>query len=368
MSETQGVLGLHTFLDEKTLRDLRESNAVVALIDADIPAYSVSFTCEKEASWNHVERTHDAFMRKQILACEASHYIGFLTNGGLNYRLEVAKTRPYKGNRAGAERPKWFPKSREYLQNGWKCQVMQGIEADDALTIAQAYFRSHGIKSVICSLDKDLLQEPGWHWNWNSGILQEVSYERAQRYLWEQVITGDLGTDNIPGISDSADLWTPVLGDKYPVHETYLKIPKEPKITASGKPSTRKMAHTKFSHYEYYTDSKQIKASADFLYGKTRAKEMLAGLHHTEYPAVVLEEYISAYWEQGELEGYEDPAQKGIERMEECFALVYMLRTVEEIPNDATIDFTPHPVGSIEFNEFEEDEDDDSLADFNDDY
>lgn len=356
----------HIFLPESTLKDLRDSKAVIALIDADIPAYSVAFSCEKEASWSHVERTHDAFMRKQIVACEATHYMGFLTNGGLNFRLDVATTRPYKGNRAGADKPKWFSKSREYLQNVWKCQVMQGIEADDALTIVQQYFHNNGIKSVIVSLDKDLLQQRGWHYNWNSGILREVSYERGQRYLWEQVITGDLGTDNIPGLSDAAVMWTPVVGDRYPVFESYQRVPTVPKLTKAGKPSTRKLSHARFVGYEHYTEAQQIKPLGDMLYGKTKAKEMLEGLDHSEYPEVVLEAYISSYWEQGELEGYEDPAQKGIERMEECFALVYMLRTVEEIPNDAVIDFTPHRVGHIEFNEFEEDEDE--LADFDDEF
>lgn len=356
----------HFFLSEEVLKELRDSKAVVGLIDADIPAYSVAFSCENEVSWNHVERTHDAWMHKQIRAVGASHYIGFLTNGGLNYRLDVATTLPYKGNRAGSVRPKWFGKSREYLQTGWKCQVMQGIEADDALTIAQQYFLDKGIKSVIISLDKDLLQQEGWHYNWNSGILQEISFERGQRYLWEQVITGDLGTDNIPGISDSATMWTPNVGDRYPVYESYLKVPTDPKMTAKGVPSTRKLSHSRFTHYETYENSKQIKALRDMSYGPSMAKEMLKDLDHTEYPAVVLDEYIHAYWVQGELEGYEDPAVKGEERMAECFALVYMLRRVEEIPNDAVIDFTPHHVGHVEFNEFEDDED--ALDEFDDDF
>lgn len=355
----------HIFLTEEELQKLRDENACVVLMDADIPAYSVAFSCERESSWSHVERTHDAFLHKVIKACDGTHFLGFMTNGGLNYRLDVATTRPYKGNRAGQEKPKWFTKSREYLQTGWKCQVMQGIEADDALTIAQAYFRSHGIKSVIASLDKDLLQEPGWHYNWNSGMLREVSYERGQRYLWEQVITGDLSTDNIPGLSDSAVMWTPVVGDRYPVHETYQRIPTDPKLTAKGVPSTRKMSHTRFVGYEHFENTKQIKPSSDMCYGATVAHDMLEGHHHTEYPQIVLEAYVGAYWEQGELEGYEDPADKGKERMQECFTLVYMLRDVREIPNGATINFTPQPVGYIEFNEFEEDEDD-SLADFDD--
>lgn len=355
----------HTFLTTEQLTELKEKNAVISLIDADIPAYSVAFMCEETISWNLVEKQVDNFMRKRIQESGGTHVIGFLTNGGKNYRLEDAVTYEYKGNRAGSTRPKWYTKIREYLQTAWHCQVMQGIEADDALAIAHQYFNKHGIKSVLCTLDKDLRQSPGWHYNWNRGILDYVDYDKGERYLWEQVITGDLGTDNIPGLSESA--WKPYLGAKQPIYESYLKVPNEPKMLASGKPSARKMAHAKLVGHKTLDDPMQLKAPSDMLYGKTRAKEMLEGIAVKDYPSVVLTEYVGAYWEDGELLGYEDPAEKGIQRFEEVFRLVYMLRDVSEIPNDAVIDFTPQEAAYQLFNEFDE-EDEDALADFDDEF
>lgn len=354
----------HTFLTAEQIEELKQADAVVALIDADIPSYSVAFSTEREASWSLVERTLDNWMYDKIKAVGGTHYIGFLTNGGKNYRLTDAVTREYKGNRAGSERPKWYTKLREYMQTGWKCQVMQGIEADDALTIVQQYLMDNGIKSVICSLDKDLRQQPGWHYNWNSGILDYIDYDKGELNLWKQVITGDLGTDNIPGLSESA--WSPVVGSKIPVYESYMKVPSEPKLLASGKPSQREMSHARFSHWETLDDPKQCKPLKDNLYGPTRAAEILEGVAVADYPAVVLKEYVDAYLVDGEIEGYEDPTEKGIERFNEVFTLIYMLRYVDEIPNEAVIDFQPHRVGYIEFNEFEEDED--ALADFDDDF
>lgn len=354
----------HTLLTPELIQELKEKNAVVALIDADIPSYSVAFRCEREVSWSLVERTLDNWMRDKISKVEATHYLGFLTNGGKNYRIKDAVTRPYKGNRAGSERPKWYGKLREYMQTGWKCQVMQGIEADDALTIVQQYLMDHGIKSIICSLDKDLRQQPGWHYNWDSGVLDYIDYDKGELNLWKQVITGDLGTDNIPGLSEFG--WSPKIGSKVPVFESYMKVPNETKMLASGKPSSRKMAHAKFSHWETLDDIKQCKPLKDHTYGPTRAAEMLEGVAVEDYPAVVLKGYVDFHWVDGEIEGLEDPAEFGIRRFNEVFRLIYMLRYIHEIPNEAVIDFRPHEVGHIEFNEFEDDGDD--LADFNDDF
>lgn len=359
----------HTFLSTELLTELKEKNAVVDLIDADIPAYSVAFKCENVLSWHLVEKEVDNFMMARIRETGATHFIGFLTNGGKNYRIKVATTAPYKGNRAGSERPKWYTKIREYLQKSWLCQVMQGIEADDALAIAHKYFRDNGIKCFLSTLDKDLRQSPGWHHNWKckgqGSVCDYVDDDKAQRYLWRQVITGDMGTDNIPGLSECA--WKPKLGFRQRIMESYKKVPSEPAMLKSGKFSTAEKVHMRTIGWETIDDPKRIKGLTDDTYGKTRAKELLPDSMPVEqYPAVVLEEYISAYWEQGEIEGYDDPADKGIERFNEVFALIYMLRTVDEIPNEAVIDFTPQEVQYQVFNEFDDDED--VLAEFDDDY
>lgn len=353
----------HTFLTAEMITDLKAEKAVVALIDADIPAYSCGFSCENELSWSLVEKTVDNFMMKVIRESGATHMIGFLTKGSTNFRLEDAKTYVYKGNRAGTERPKWYTKIREYLVNHWNCQIMDGIEADDALAISQEYLEAQGIKSVICSLDKDLRQVTGWHYNWDSGILDFVDAEKAHYNLWKQMITGDLGTDNIPGLSEAA--WAPKVGSRVPVFNSEMRIPHEPKILKSGKPSTRKMAHAVFSHWEVLETTTQCKATADQYYGDTRARAILAECEPEAYPSVVLTEYVDAYWEDGEIQELDDPAEKGISRFEEVFRLIYMLRTVDEIPNDAVIDFTPVRCTLHVFNDFDE-EDTDALDEFDD--
>ncbi|WFZ78523.1 5'-3' exonuclease [Aeromonas phage vB_AsaP_MQM1] len=352
----------HVFLTDTQLNELRDSGVVVSLLDCDIPCYSIGFQCEEESSWSMVEKTVDNFMRKVIRESNGTHFIGFLTNGGKNFRLDDAVTVPYKGNRAGKDKPKWFNQIREYLVKTWKCQVMHGIEADDALCIAQQYFMDRGIHSVICSLDKDLRQQPGWHLNWNTGILDYVDEDKGQFYLWRQVLTGDMGTDNIPGLSESA--WKPEGPVKVPVFEDFMKVPTEAKLLKGGKPSTRTMLHCKQVGHGVIEDHK---APSDMLCGKVRAESVLEGVAVEDYPTVVLQEYVDAYWVDGEVEELDDPAEKGMHRFYEVFRLIYMLRFVDEIPNEAVISFEPQVAVTQTFNEFDED-DTDVLSDFDDEF
>jgi 5'-3' exonuclease len=53
--------------------------------------------------------------------------------------------------------------------------------------------------SIICSIDKDLLQVPGHHWNWKRGVYSVIDEEEGRRSLYTQMLTGDTA-DGIPGI------------------------------------------------------------------------------------------------------------------------------------------------------------------------
>ena len=81
------------------------------------------------------------------------------------------------------------------LVTQYKATVVNGYETDDALGIAQTKYDGN---SRICSLDKDLLQIPGSHYNWVSGVSRLVSPLDGLRAFYKQLILGDK-TDNIPG-------------------------------------------------------------------------------------------------------------------------------------------------------------------------
>jgi 5'-3' exonuclease len=68
------------------------------------------------------------------------------------------------------------------------------MEADDYLGINQ------NESSIICSIDKDLLQVPGKHYNFVKKEFYEVDEETGFRNFYTQLLTGDT-SDNIKGIA-----------------------------------------------------------------------------------------------------------------------------------------------------------------------
>lgn len=124
-------------------------------------------------------------------------------SGERNFRDNLWVTKKYKGNRE-QPKPTHLPKVREYLLGRWFAVVSQNQEADDDIGIANRN------DTVIVSVDKDLDQLPGWHWNWVKEELYYVTSKDADQFLYEQVISGD-STDNIPGLPG----WGPVKARQY---------------------------------------------------------------------------------------------------------------------------------------------------------
>lgn len=120
----------------------------------------------------------------------------FLTGSG-NFREYMATLRPYKGNRDSSHKPKYYKEITAYLIDVWKAEVIHGREADDALGCAQ--MEAEQDTTVIVSIDKDLDNVPGHHYNWRKKEAYYVDEEQADVNFWTQVLTGDT-TDNIPGL------------------------------------------------------------------------------------------------------------------------------------------------------------------------
>lgn len=116
-------------------------------------------------------------------------------SGPGNFRELVAKTKPYKGNRLEAK-PKHFNAVGEYLVGKWGAESVRGIEADDAIGIG---LTSDPEQAISVSVDKDLDQIAGWHYNWVTSELYYVSRRDADFALYTQILAGDV-TDNIPGV------------------------------------------------------------------------------------------------------------------------------------------------------------------------
>lgn len=125
-------------------------------------------------------------------AVGADEYCVFLSTG-TNFRGEIATIKEYKANRKDSRKPVHYDAVHEYILDRYEAYKTESIEADDAMALCQTK------GTVICSLDKDMLQVPGLHYNWVHDSKIAVSPYVGQRKLWQQVLTGD-STDNIPGI------------------------------------------------------------------------------------------------------------------------------------------------------------------------
>ena len=105
----------------------------------------------------------------------------------------------YKANRKDTIRPYWYKRIRDYMVEVWNARIFEGIEADDALAIEQWAEDEYAPTTVIATIDKDLMNVPGWHYNILKKEDIHVSFKQAQVHFYRQCLTGD-PTDNIPGL------------------------------------------------------------------------------------------------------------------------------------------------------------------------
>ena len=161
-----------------------------ALIDADLVAFRCAASAETEDTDIALIRAHK--LMEDILAdVGASSYRAFLTGTG-NFRKTL--TTEYKANRKDKALPVHLAACREFLVTQWKAEIVDGYEADDALGM---YQRPEG--TIICSLDKDLKQVPGHHYNWVKKEFSTITHDQGLLSFFTSVLVGDRA-DNIFGV------------------------------------------------------------------------------------------------------------------------------------------------------------------------
>lgn len=214
-----------------------------ALIDGDIPLFeAASVGTDKETgevhSFEYVEQIFLNKIQEILTAVGATSYTLYLT-GKNNFRKEIATVKPYKGTRVN-EKPFHYANLKAYILSLPEGVLVEGMEADDALAIAQTSALNrerHDYldgpleeeETVICTRDKDLRQVPGWHYGWEMGLQPEFAMQyvdalgeielitrykedgrvttvkdrkikgTGSRFFYSQLVTGDT-VDNIPGL------------------------------------------------------------------------------------------------------------------------------------------------------------------------
>lgn len=191
----------------------------IALIDADILVYEWAYRSQQGIEWDPGEVTKYADIEDAIdllevdvarlgERVEADELYFALTDSAreLNFRRSVWPT--YKCHREapkgqpGDGRPLLYQALRQYLRENHKVFQKRGIEGDDTIGIlATADLEWLPVDRVICSVDKDLDNVPGWHFNWRKpekGVYY-VTEREADRNFMMQTLMGD-ATDGYPGI------------------------------------------------------------------------------------------------------------------------------------------------------------------------
>ena len=173
------------------------------LIDADITAFQIASSQEKVFEFNGEHVLHadlalgcreiDNAIAWIIDRVDADGAVLMLT-GSDNFRTKVLPT--YKGNRKGVRRPMILAGLREYMKENYTTFQEDNLEGDDLLGIHATM--PHKGERVIYSADKDLKTVPGLHWDAEDGEVVEISQYAADRFFYEQILTGD-PTDNYAG-------------------------------------------------------------------------------------------------------------------------------------------------------------------------
>ena len=185
------------------------------LVDADIVAFQSAVVCDTEIDWEDesddvcvtTDLTVDikANMLNRIESIKQkvlSHHKNLRSNdieitccftGKDNWRKQVYPS--YKSNRKDKAKPTRLDEAVEILMNAFDHHLVTNFEADDLLGMLQS---SSFHTTIIASIDKDLLQIDGWHYNWKRDEHTYVSNG------WKQHLIQWLAGDTVDGYSGVA--------------------------------------------------------------------------------------------------------------------------------------------------------------------
>lgn len=168
-----------------------------ALVDSDTPIFSAALSAEDSESWVATSRL-DKTIEGILEATKATDYKLFVSSS-TNFRKTIYPE--YKANRTQPA-PKWREVCKQHLIGKWGAIEVNSLEADDLCGIYQSD------DTIICGIDKDLLQIPGRHYSWDivrkgvvvtPAVFREVTPLQGLQAFYRQMLIGDT-SDNIIGI------------------------------------------------------------------------------------------------------------------------------------------------------------------------
>lgn len=180
------------------------------LLDADSLLYRCGFAAEGEEVSHALHNLKSQIEKiKEALDCEN---MDIFIKGTGNFRNELAQTAVYKGTRTSTV-PTHYRALKDYIIAVHKAKEVDGMEADDAVSVELWNNRDPESGVILAAMDKDLWNTPGWHFNYDprKWKAEYITLSEANRNFIHQLLSGDR-TDNIPGLPYFTDMVESVYG------------------------------------------------------------------------------------------------------------------------------------------------------------
>jgi 5'-3' exonuclease len=177
----------------------------IALIDSDSIVWAQAWL-NRDKSDTELFYALDNQVEDILTNTRADKYVGLLKHPTeMEFRRVMFPN--YKGNRPST--PDWYKNRKDiiinYLIAEWEFVFTEkGYEVDDAIASIHAALcndktwlsKDPDSIPIVCSVDKDMKQIPGWNYNPKTRILSEVNAQEAEHNVAMQVLHGDT-TDNV---------------------------------------------------------------------------------------------------------------------------------------------------------------------------
>ena len=169
------------------------------LLDGDVIAWRIALRYEEAidfgdglftwwADFNKAKPAVEFFVYDLLAVTKADDVIICLSDTD-NFRKTVNPQ--YKENRKARYTPLLINPIKQYLSKAFESRLWATLEADDVMGLTATNNDPHTY--IIATIDKDLLQIPGQHYNWDKpekGVF-EVSPTLASQFFYQQILSGD---------------------------------------------------------------------------------------------------------------------------------------------------------------------------------
>ena len=226
------------------------------LIDSDSIYFRICCVAKKQSE---IRKGIDFTMRQIQRDNETDRMLVAIKGRG-NFRTDIFPK--YKANRPSLDDDmrKALTYGHEYMVDRWNAVMADGMEADDLVSIWAAECWDVNTDYCVVGIDKDLLQIPGNHYNFNKRTHVHVTPDDGDYNLMVQCLTGD-STDNIPGLKGIGPVKAKKLLAGVPMSRRWNRVRAAWRAKGAGSPVlSRRLLEMLTSWSEYDSLRNQIES------------------------------------------------------------------------------------------------------------